>query len=277
MLAIVLLAWALLPLPAQAQSVGDLMVAPTRIIFDERDRTREVNLINQGNKEATYRISFENMTMGEDGAYKEITEPVAGEKFADPYLRFSPRQVTLKPGEVQKIRIMLRKTGDMAPGEYRSHMLFRALPPENVGEDVEAQKVEDGKVAVRLIPIFGVSIPVIFRSGDLASPNATLESASMDKGPDGQKLVLVKIARSGDESIYGDMNITFTPQGGAQQYDVGQLRGVSVLAPYPSRIFKVPVYGPEGTDIAKGTLKIVYRKPVEEGSATIAEKSLNLP
>ena len=66
--------------PAQA-GVGDLLVAPTRIILDGRKGT-EIVLNNMGEETATYRISVEFRRMTEDGKREDVAEPNEREKAA---------------------------------------------------------------------------------------------------------------------------------------------------------------------------------------------------
>jgi hypothetical protein len=110
---------------------GDLLVAPTRVVLEGRQRTAEVTLVNTGSATATYRISFVNLRMNEQGGTTEIEASSArpGEQFAEPLVRYSPRQVTLEPQVAQTVRMQLRLPSDLPPGEYRSHLLFRAIPP----------------------------------------------------------------------------------------------------------------------------------------------------
>ena len=56
-------------LPAKA-GVGDLLVAPTRIILNG-SRGAEIILSNIGDETATYRVSVELRRMKEDGMVKE--------------------------------------------------------------------------------------------------------------------------------------------------------------------------------------------------------------
>ena len=54
--------------------VGDLLVAPTRIVLDGRKGT-EVILNNIGDDAATYRVSVEFRRMTPDGALDVVTTP----------------------------------------------------------------------------------------------------------------------------------------------------------------------------------------------------------
>jgi P pilus assembly chaperone PapD len=124
--------------PAQAE----LMLHPTRIVFDKNQRAAQVELINNGSKPASYRISLVNRRMTDAGQFEPADTPGEGEHFADGMLRYSPRQVTLQPGTAQTVRIMLRKPADLAEGEYRSHLLFDKLPEPDAGTSIENRGAE---------------------------------------------------------------------------------------------------------------------------------------
>ena len=117
---------------ASLQAAGSLLVTPTRIVFEQRDRSAQVTLVNQSDQTSNFRISFIRQNMTEDGEFLPVPEGQDG-MFSDSMIRYSPRQVSLPPGQSQVIRLALRRPADLADGEYRSHMLFQALPdPERV-------------------------------------------------------------------------------------------------------------------------------------------------
>lgn len=260
LLAILVSAWQQ-PAFAEAQ----LMVSPTRIVFEGSTRTAEVNLINSGTTAGTFRITFERKQMTESGAYIPVAENESG-MFADPYIRFSPRQVTLEPGKSQTVRLMLRKPGDLAQGEYRSHMLFQAVPDVST-TDIEAQVQEESKgVTVRLIPILGISIPVIVRHGKL-DVSSTLSNLSYrpatEKSPPALSMV---IERSGTKSVYGDLIVKYRPQVNGKEYVVGMAKGVAVFTPNTRRNFTMNLQPPEGMAMREGALEVTYSQPDGEGN-----------
>ena len=108
-------------------AMGQLMVSPTRVVFEGSDRSKQINLVNNGAETARYRISLVRRNMNADGKIVAVDENEPG-MYADEMVRFSPRQVTLAPGQSQTVRLMLRKKSGTADGEYRSHMLFQSLP-----------------------------------------------------------------------------------------------------------------------------------------------------
>ena len=146
-----------LPAAAWAQSLGDLGVSPTRVVLAGRTRSAEIVLLNRGTQPATYRISVVNMRMTETGRFETIEQTESDQMFADKLIRYAPRQVTLDPGATQTVRVMVRKPRDLPPGEYRSHLYFRAVPPPGAGRSVEF--VDSGQgIQINLVVIPGVTI-----------------------------------------------------------------------------------------------------------------------
>ena len=102
-----------------------LLVTPSRVVFEDRTRTAQVTLVNKGSETATYRISFIRQNMTEDGKFVPAEKDESG-LYSDTMVRYSPRQITLSPGQSQVVRLMLRKPKNLPDGEYRSHMLLCA-------------------------------------------------------------------------------------------------------------------------------------------------------
>src|SRR6266404_305442 len=118
-LAASLVAAPLVALSTIAQAgVGDLLVAPTRLVLDGR-KGAEIILNNIGDEPATYRISVEFRRMTEAGELVDVTTPTAADKAAEDMIVYAPRKVTLAPHEPQAIRIAARPVKGLADGEYR--------------------------------------------------------------------------------------------------------------------------------------------------------------
>ena len=252
-------------------------MAPTRVVFEGRTRSTELTLLNIGKQSATYRISFTHLRMSENGDLKEIAQPESGDAFADDLIRYSPRQVRLEPNVSQTIRLQVRKPEKLAEGEYRSHLLFRAVPPEGA---IPANSVEaEGKAAgysIRLTPIYGVSIPVIVRHGQTSVRVALTDLAikPAEKPGDGSALEL-KIRREGNQSVYGNLRVTFLPSTGRENV-VGVLNGLAVYTPNSERLVRILLQPPPGVVMAHGRLRVTYAK-AEQGGDRMAEADTPLP
>ena len=262
--------------PAWAQ--GTLVISPTRVVLEGRTRSVEVTLINTGTVTTSYRIRFKNMRMREDGALEEIEEPGPGDLFADHMMRYAPRQVVLEPGVAQTVRILLRKPKDLPPGEYRSHLEFVTVPDETAGTDVEALDLGEGEIRVSIRMLFGVSIAVIVRHGEL-SATVAVSDLVLEAGddPDAPLALSLRLDRSGDRSVYGDMTVTFKPDGGGGEIEVGLIRGIAVYTPNESRAVQIRLRPPEGVALEGGRLHVAYRERPDEGGAVLAEAELAVP
>jgi P pilus assembly chaperone PapD len=262
---------ALLLLPQAA--LADLMLYPTRVVFEKNQRTAQVDLINNGTEPATYRITLVNQRMGEDGQFLEVdSAALAGELFATAMVQFSPRQVTLQPGTSQTVRVMVRKPAELAAGEYRSHLHFEKMPDARGASSVEPGKEKE--IGIVLTALVGASIPVIVRH-EVAPANVALSHLELLKNG-AAPLLALQFDRSGDSSVYGDLAVVFTPQGGAGQV-VGRAAGIAVYNPNPLRRAKMTLAPPPGVALTRGALQVTYRARPEAGGAVLAEGTLALP
>lgn len=252
-------------------AAGNIMVTPTRIVFEQRDRSAQVTLVNQSEKAGNFRISFVRQNMTENGEFVAVEEGEPG-MFSDSMIRFSPRQINLPPGQSQVIRLALRRPADLADGEYRSHMLFQALPEPSSSNVEQITQAKPEGITIELVPIIGVSIPVIVRQGKLNS-SVSLSNAEIvysDQSA-GKADILVNINRQGDSSAYGDLRVTYTPEG-ASPLVIAQANSVAVYANMSSRRFRMPLNLPAGFDLQKAVVDLVFLKPgAGEQSGTLAQ------
>ncbi|MCV2369273.1 fimbrial biogenesis chaperone [Roseateles oligotrophus] len=256
---------------------ADLMLYPTRIVMEKTQRAAQVELINQGKTPETYRISFVNRRMGENGEFIAIDSPAPGELFADAMLRFSPRQVTIPPGGSQTVRIQLRRPAELASGEYRSHLQFERVAETNSGNSVENAATDAGKeVGVVLNALVGASIPVIVRHGEVQVDVALSDLNLLSHAEGAQPVLGFALNRSGNRSVYGDFQVFYAAKGKAP-IEVAKAGGVAVYTPNSRRLARMPLNLPEGAKLEQGSLQVVFRDRPEFGGKTLAEAKLALP
>ena len=246
------------PIPASA-GVGDLLVAPTRIVLNG-SRGTEIVLSNIGDDVATYRISVELRRMKEDGSLEDV--PVANdkEKTAQAMILYAPRRVTIAPNEPQTIRIAARAPKGLPDGEYRAHLWFRAVPPPR---PVTAPKEVKG-IAFELIPIYGVTIPVVIRMGNLQAKVGIANVQLADQG--GKPAVSLDLTRAGDRSVFGDVRV-FKP---GVKDPIAIQRGVAVYTEVGTRHVLIPVK-PDFATAAAGPVTIDFVETSETGPVSMAE------
>lgn len=262
--------------PAVTRSIGPAVtITPRRVVFEGRSRTAEVTLFNRGDSTAVYRLSFVQARMKDNGDLETITVLGLEDRPADPFIRYAPRQVVLEPKAPQTVRLFLRKPSDLEPGEYRSHLLFRSIPPE-AGTDIEdaIKARDDGAVIPRLVPIPALVIPVIFRHGELAV-RLSLANAAFDPGnlpaptsadpqrPEGRPVpgatpprLSFDLHREGERSVYFDASVQFSSDLDGSVTPVGTVRGLAVYSPNQKIRLRLPLRPPPGLTLSQGTLHI---------------------
>jgi len=246
--------------PAGA-GVGDLLVAPTRIVLDG-GRGTEIVLNNIGDAPATYRISVEFRRMTPDGNLQDVGDPTPQEKEAADMVVYAPRRVTLAPHEPQSIRIAARPPQGLADGEYRVHLLFRAVPDPT---PVTASAEESAKgLRLELTPIYGVTIPVIVRLGNLKVQTG-ISNVELEK-KDGKPAIGLDISRSGSRSTFGEV-LVLRP---GVKDPIAIQKGVAVYTELGTRHVVVPV-DENYTGAIAGPVTVQYIETYQDGIEKIAE------
>ena len=239
----------------QVSAQGNLLITPRRVVFEGNKRTQDLNLANTGVDSAKYNVSIVQYKMNEDGSFKEITEPEEGQRFADPYLRFFPRTVTLAPNEAQVVKMQLIKTNQLQPGEYRSHVYFRAVPKETALGTEEINK-DTASIGVKLVPIFGITIPVIIHVGE-SDTKVNLTDLKVETVSDTIPRLQFAFNRTGNMSVYGDIKVEHVSQNSVVT-PVGVVRGVAVYTPNAIRRFQMDLDRKAKVDYRSGRLKVTY-------------------
>ncbi len=257
------------PAPSYA-GVGDLLVAPTRLVL-ENGRGTEVVLNNIGTDTANYRISLELRRMDTAGNLNDVPEAVANdhEKTTLALISYAPRRVTLPPNQPQSIRVGIRPPADLPDGEYRAHMVFRAIP-----DAIAPTTPTTNTLAIKLIPIYGVVIPVIVRKGQL-SVTAQLADVHLgsvvnqDKAGPPIPTLAFTLSRQGTRSVYGNIRLL---RAGLPK-PLFEAKGIAVYAEIGQRTVEFPLK-PNMTDeqiaALKGPVTVEYREPDDLGGGVIS-------
>lgn len=260
--------------PVQAPDqggVGDLLVAPTRVVLENGQKVGEVVVSNTGNAPSTYRISLLRMVMAPDGSLKEAPAPPVGELDPASLFRYSPHEVRLQPGETQVVRIAARKPADLPDGEYRVHIQFMGLPEVSAPQPKGSQ-VSKG-FSARIQPVFAVAIPLVLIQGKV-SATAAISGLTFTPGLNNRPALDLHLDRQGNASLYGDLKAFFTPEGGVSQ-PAGEMDGVGVYTNLAMRPISLRLTAPSGVPFQHGTFTVSFVD--EKGKATLATATLRVP
>lgn len=252
---------------------GNLLITPRRVVFDGSKRVMELNLSNTGQDTAKYNVSLIQYRMNEDGSFTEITEPDPGQKFADKNIRFFPRTVTLGPNEGQAVKMQVTNVDKLEPGEYRSHVYFRSVPKQEA-LGAESSNIDSSTVSVQLIPIFGITIPVIIRVGE-DDMKVAITDFKFETINDTTNRVDLVFNRSGRMSVYGDIRFFYIAPSG-KEIQVGAVNGIAIYTPNLIRRFWMNLDNVKGVKFNEGKLKVIYTSQSDYKRVTYAESVIDL-
>ncbi len=231
---------------------ADIVITPTRVVFEDRDRFASVMLVNPGDKTSTYEMKWRFFKMQETGpAYRAVEESVTDFDLSK-YIIFSPKRVSLAPGASQKIRLALRRPAEIPDGDYHVHLGFAPVPDkiENIaGADVDGATRPAVSVKINV----GYTIPVILRSGKV-DVSAFIERISLSRNRvNGLLRVAVPVRREGGPySILGHLIIYHIDENGRQER-VGEISNAHIFPEVDRRVFDVQLI----KDIKGGALRVV--------------------
>lgn len=252
---------------------GDLLLFPKRVVFEGGKRSEIINLSNTGNDTVKYDISFVQIRMNEDGSFETITEPDAGQLFASPFIRYYPRTVTLAPRESQVVKLQLTKTNVLLPGEYRSHLYFRAEPTQKSLAEKETP-VDTTSLSIRLIQLYGITIPCIIHV-DESTTNVTLSNLRFERDKNSVPCIHAEFHRSGNMSAYGNITVNYESTEG-KTTTVGQVNGFAIYTPGSIRRCIITLQELEGVDYTRGILTLNYLTPPASKSIKLASAEVAL-
>jgi P pilus assembly chaperone PapD len=246
-----------------AEAKIDLL--PRKVLIEGRDRAGEITIMNTGEAENTFRIEFINFQQAENGVYKELPGPLNPTFDPEKAVRLSPRQFTLPPGGRQKIRFSIRPPANLPQGEYRFHLkaVEQGPPPER------DPNVKGPHVHMKMN--IGISIPVIFRNGEL-SASAKISDITIVSAEKTEKKMYpemrMKIERKGTASTVGLLNIYWSPKGG-ETSRIGQITNMNLFTDINYRNVAVPLTAlPSGP----GTLKVSYTNDAGKGKGQVFDE-----
>jgi len=131
------------------------------------------------------------------------------------------------------------------------------------------------KMSVSITPVFGISIPVIIRNGNLTY-KVSLSNVTLTAVNDTISNLTFLINRTGDRSAYGNLRAEFVPAVG-KSFDVGMANGVGVYTDLNARKFSMFIRNRAEQKLKNGKIVIYYTLPREDGGAELAKTEFRIP
>ena len=198
--------------PTLARAAAVLFIHPTLVIFEGDQRSGMITVTNRGDQTGTFEMSWNDMTMTPEGGLVKLENPAPWS--LQPYVRYSPRRVTLEPMESQVVRIAVARGQDVPEGEYYSHFRVLTLNSEDPSAVEEDADVPDTGSAVVIQARSAVAIPVIWRNSNEVS-SASIEAVKVDRAAN--KLT-VDVRRQGQLSVRGYLHVLETAADGTRNF-----------------------------------------------------------
>ena len=211
---------------------ANLLISPTRIAFDDRQRVAKVIVVNNSNESKTYRLEWQEKIAKPQGGYITLTDDQVNPNSLASMMRLSPSQVRLAPGERQVVKIALRKAKGLADKEYRSHLVFKALPNEH--------KSNSKSFGIRLDMVLSYSIPVILRQGT-ALPEVDIASVKYLTN-DAKPSLGISLNHSGDYSSFGKVEVFQTLSGSKEEQKIAMVNDFSIYPELDNVSLTLPLF-----------------------------------
>lgn len=244
--------WAQGAAPEISGGVASVNLNPKRVTFDRLGKSATISVASSSGT-GSFDVELVDRVMLPDGQIVPATE-AAGKpelerlKSAKAYLIATPRRIRVAQGTGQTIRIRAASTGEVPPGEYRTHLTVTGIPPADSGLTAEeAAGRKEGQLSFRINSVLALSIPVIVRVGPI-DVRAGIEKAVIgfeDISPDGQApavrtaVLKLDLVRQGANSLYGDLEIRGSRKQGEEP--IGAVRGIGVYPEIERRYVRIPL------------------------------------
>lgn len=167
-----------------------LIIAPTRLIFEPNQKADTLTVTNRSNRPRRYVLNVVDQIMQPDGS---IIDAESFPYSAKRMLRFSPRTLSLVPGQRLTVRVVARRPAGLADGDYHTHIFFQE---EEIPQSLTDEQTASG-LKIKINTTVTVAIPVIVQHGKLQS-SVALSKVTKESNDKGQERLNVALTRSGN-------------------------------------------------------------------------------
>jgi P pilus assembly chaperone PapD len=221
-----------------------------RIYLDDDERTKSFIVFNRNTGSQDCRLKLRHYDFDEQGNMFDYKTNELPENSAKNWVRFSPKKFTLTPANSQTIRFSMRRKAKAQSAEYRSYLVVDCGAAESPTEK---------KQMISIKPKLIHNVPIIVRMGEL---NANVKLTDFTFTKDTFNFF---IERSGDRSIYGDIELVDKESGERISYQLN----FSMYPETSKQSFKLSMHGHNPAD-----LKVRFIENSKFGGEITLEKDL---
>ena len=252
-----------------------LFVAPHRLVIDPSEKVEVLNVANKSEETHRYDLTLIDQVMNENGmTLRKDTFDYSAKRM----IRFVPKRFTLKPGERQVVRVMVKRPDDMTDGDYHSHLLFREVPLSvQDKQTLKAERAEqnnDKKVSFEIRALYGVAVPIVVQQGKIESDMA-MGDASIVPATDKEPAALsISFNRTGNSEAAAQISASFVKDGTTEAVQLIEPVWIRIYREVSGVTRKIPLKDlPAGIKLSGGKLVLTLDKkesdtvkPLTEGT-----------
>jgi fimbrial chaperone protein len=258
------------------QSHADILITPIRVVFGEKDRVQEVIIVNTANESRTYALSWVEMTQLDRLGYSllDANEAATFARASD-FIRFTPRRITLQPGENQRVKLMLRRTSNSQNQDYRSHLKFTVIPNAVLQDNSNEESNSAQGPSIKLNLFLNYSIPIIIKN-ESSAQNVTFSNLEFAQKPasSSKPALTFVLNKTSSGSSFGDITLLFKALNSKDFIPVGYSNNVALH--HETTILNGQVGWSESIAVQPGELKIIYKGKQETVDTIYDEASLQI-
>ena len=247
----ILLLAATFAFPLAVRAEATLFIYPTLVLFEDNQRSAEITIANRGDQTGTFETSWTDLAMAPAGGLVKAEGEVPWS--VQPHVRYSPRRVTLAPGESQVIKIAVRPNPEIAEGEYYSHLRVLTINSEDPLAVDAALDDPEPSPGVSIQARTAVAIPVIWRNSR-ETPSMSIEAVRTDADAN---TVSIDVRRHGLLSARGYLHLMET----APDRSLRPLADAAPVVIYPNldaRTITVELYDGAAVDSLSPSAGVYY-------------------
>jgi len=266
----------LFALTAQA----DILISPQRAVLTDNARQTVISLHNPGTVARAYKLTWVERRVSEDGQIISLKDGDNPRSIAS-FVRYSPRRVTIAPGQTQTVRLDYRPPANQKPGEYRSHLHIGMDSIADQASNSQGTEIVSGEnkegLSFRIEALMSFSIPIFVRhgSGSTEVRISAIEPIVDKANRSNASALKVTLSRSGEFSSHGRLAIYQQLDANAPVELIGEAGSVPIYTEL-NRIERVVNLNPEKRLVPGSWLRVSYEGLGDERGKVLAEQAFQI-
>ena len=191
-------------LSASLSAEAGVSFTKLRIFVDNKSNKQDFVLLNRGDTSEVCQISLTDYDIAEDGSLITLKPKQLSANSAQPYVRLSPKRVTIKPQRSQKLKIIARGYRKAKSNELHSYLSIACKASDDNPQllrNADSSKYQTATMKATFIS----QIPIIIRKEQVP---VTIDFSDILFTTEGENTLLnFTLLKEGERSTYGKLKL----------------------------------------------------------------------